>query len=374
MQVGVGLPNTLSGADRELMLNWARQADAGPFSSLGLFDRLLYDSYEPLTTIAAAAAVTQRIRLATTILIAPLHNTVLLAKSAATIDALANGRFTLGVAVGARESDYTAAGVPYQERGKRLERQLADLRRYWEDESFGPQPVQPNGPELLVGGLTDAIYARVARYADGYVHNGGPPRAFARSAEKALAAWRDAGRAGRASGAWATSLSAATRRRRAAATCATTTTLPAPSPNASPRACSPRRRPWPSSFAATPTPAATSWSSFRRWPISGSWSGWRRWCRVGEVARLRGCELRVVSRTAAAGLPNRCGRSPDRAALPDRVRMQVRSGLPNGCGRSPDRAALPDRVRMQVRSGLLNGCGRSPDRAALLRIVRYWAG
>jgi alkanesulfonate monooxygenase SsuD/methylene tetrahydromethanopterin reductase-like flavin-dependent oxidoreductase (luciferase family) len=197
MQVGVGLPNTLSGADRELMLNWARQADAGPFSSLGLFDRLLYDSYEPLTTIAAAAAVTQRLRLATTILIAPLHNTVLLAKSAATIDALANGRFTLGVAVGARESDYTAAGVPYQERGKRLERQLADLRRYWEDESFGPQPVQPNGPELLVGGLTDAIYARVARYADGYVHNGGPPRAFARSAEKALAAWRDAGRPGR---------------------------------------------------------------------------------------------------------------------------------------------------------------------------------
>jgi alkanesulfonate monooxygenase SsuD/methylene tetrahydromethanopterin reductase-like flavin-dependent oxidoreductase (luciferase family) len=197
MRVGVGLPNTLSGADRELILNWARQADAGPFSSLGLFDRLLYDSYEPLATVAAAAAVTQRIRLATTILIAPLHNTVLLAKSAATIDALANGRFTLGVAVGARESDYTAAGVPYRERGKRLAQQLADLRRYWEDENIGPRPVQPNGPELLVGGLTDAIYARVARYADGYVHNGGPPRAFARSAEKALAAWRDAGRPGR---------------------------------------------------------------------------------------------------------------------------------------------------------------------------------
>jgi alkanesulfonate monooxygenase SsuD/methylene tetrahydromethanopterin reductase-like flavin-dependent oxidoreductase (luciferase family) len=197
MQVGVGLPNTLSGADRDLILNWARQADGGPFSSLGLFDRLLYDSYEPLTTIAAAAAVTNRIRLATTILIAPLHNTVLLAKATATIDALANGRLTLGVAVGARETDYTAAGVPYQERGTRLAQQLADLRRYWEEESIGPRPIQPHGPELLIGGLTDAIFARVARYADGYIHNGGPPRAFARSAEKALAAWRDAGRPGR---------------------------------------------------------------------------------------------------------------------------------------------------------------------------------
>lgn len=197
MQVGVGLPNTLSGAGRELILNWARQADSGPFSSLALFDRLLYDSYEPLTTMAAAAAVTNRIRLATTILIAPLHNTLLLAKAAATVDALANGRLTLGVAVGAREADYIAAGVPYQDRGKRLVEQLATLRRYWEDESLGPRPVQANGPELLVGGLTDVVFARVARYADGYVHNGGPPRAFARSAEKALAAWKDAGRPGR---------------------------------------------------------------------------------------------------------------------------------------------------------------------------------
>jgi alkanesulfonate monooxygenase SsuD/methylene tetrahydromethanopterin reductase-like flavin-dependent oxidoreductase (luciferase family) len=197
MQVGVGLPNTLSGAGRELILNWARQADSGPFSSLALFDRLLYDSYEPLTTMAAAAAVTNRIRLATTILIAPLHNTLLLAKAAATVDALANGRLTLGVAVGAREADYIAAGVPYQDRGKRLVEQLATLRRHWEDESLGPRPVQANGPELLVGGLSDVAFARVARYADGYVHNGGPPRAFARAAEKALAAWKDAGRPGR---------------------------------------------------------------------------------------------------------------------------------------------------------------------------------
>jgi alkanesulfonate monooxygenase SsuD/methylene tetrahydromethanopterin reductase-like flavin-dependent oxidoreductase (luciferase family) len=199
MQVGVGLPNTLSGANRDLLLNWARLADAGPFSTLGTFDRLLYDSFEPLTTLAAAAAVTERIRLASTILIAPLHNPVLLAKTAATVDALSNGRFTLGLAVGAREDDYTAAAVPYQERGQRLLEHLATLRDIWEDERVGPRPwqanaLQANGPELLVGGLTDITFARVARYADGYIHNGGPPPVFGRMAEKALAAWRDAGR------------------------------------------------------------------------------------------------------------------------------------------------------------------------------------
>jgi alkanesulfonate monooxygenase SsuD/methylene tetrahydromethanopterin reductase-like flavin-dependent oxidoreductase (luciferase family) len=49
-------------------------------------------------------------------------------------------------------------------------------------------------PEVLVGGLSDAAFARAARYADGYVHGGGPPRAFARAAEKARAAWHDLGR------------------------------------------------------------------------------------------------------------------------------------------------------------------------------------
>ncbi|MFN8457369.1 MAG: LLM class flavin-dependent oxidoreductase, partial [Anaerolineae bacterium] len=72
MHVGIGLPNTNPGVGRELILEWARQADAGPFSCLGVLDRLVYDSYDPLTVLAAAAAVTERIRLATTIIISPL--------------------------------------------------------------------------------------------------------------------------------------------------------------------------------------------------------------------------------------------------------------------------------------------------------------
>lgn len=197
MQVGVGLPNTNSGANRELLLTWARQADEGPFSNLSVLDRLVYDSYEPLTVLAAAAAVTQRIRLATTIVISPLRNTALLAKEAASVDALSGGRLTLGLAVGARRDDYTFAGVEYSTRGKRLTEQLAALRAHWENEAFGPKSQQANGPELLIGGGSDNTFARMVRYADGYVHGGGPPKTFARAAEKARAAWLDAGRPGR---------------------------------------------------------------------------------------------------------------------------------------------------------------------------------
>jgi alkanesulfonate monooxygenase SsuD/methylene tetrahydromethanopterin reductase-like flavin-dependent oxidoreductase (luciferase family) len=197
MQVGIGLPNTLTGVNRELMLNWAIQADSGPFSSLGVFDRMVYDCYEPLTTLAAAAAITRRIRLATTILISPLRNTGVLAKSAATVDALSDGRLVLGLAVGARRQDYETVGVDYHQRGKLIAEQLATLRAYWEDEAIGPRTARPGGPEMIIGGSSDITFARVARYADGYIHGGGPPRAFAKAAEKARAAWTDAGRPGK---------------------------------------------------------------------------------------------------------------------------------------------------------------------------------
>lgn len=194
MQVGIGLPNTVPGTDGRRLIEWARRADAGPFSSLGVLDRLVYDSYDPLATLAAAAAVTNRVRLVTMIVIGPLRNTFLLAKGAASVDALSGGRLVLGLAVGARKEDYEAAGSDYHTRGKRLVEQLTALRNSWEDEAIGPRPA---GPPLLIGGLSDQGFARMARYADGYVHGGGPPRAFARAADKACAAWSDAGRPGR---------------------------------------------------------------------------------------------------------------------------------------------------------------------------------
>ena len=196
MNVGVGLPAGISGATGPLIVEWARQADAGPFSSLGVLDRLIYASFDPLTSLAAAAAVTRRVRLVTMIAIGPLRNTAVLAKMAASLDALSNGRLVLGLAVGARQEDYAAAGVDYHSRGKRLAEQLTTLRNTWEDGEIGPEPAHAGGPPLLVGGLSDQGFARVARYADGYVHGGGPPRTFARAADKARAAWSDAGRSG----------------------------------------------------------------------------------------------------------------------------------------------------------------------------------
>ncbi len=194
MQVGVGLPNTVPGTSGEVLIEWARLADGGPFSSVAVLDRLTYDSYDPLSTLAAAAAVTKRVRLATTIVVGPLHNTPMLAKAAASINALSGGRLVLGLAVGARREDYEAAGVDYSTRGRRLTEQLAALRDLWEE---AQGPVQEGLPSILVGGLSDATFSRVARYADGYVHGGGPPRAFARAADKARAAWQECMRPGK---------------------------------------------------------------------------------------------------------------------------------------------------------------------------------
>jgi len=196
MHVGIGLPNTVKKLTGDDLLCWMRQADEGAFSSVAVLDRVLHDSYDPLATLAAGAAVTSRVRLATMVVIGPLRNTALLGKTASTIDALSNGRFTLGIALGARRDDYDATGTPYGTRGLRLTDQLADLRDQWDDRQIGPSAARVSGPQLLVGGLTDVAFARVARYADGYMHNGGPPKIFTRMADKARAAWSDATRPG----------------------------------------------------------------------------------------------------------------------------------------------------------------------------------
>ena len=197
MNIGVGLPTTIAGADGTLISEWAARADAGPFSSLGVLDRLVYNSYDPLITLASVVAVTRRVKLATTIIVSLLHPTTLLAKTTASLHALSGGRLIVGISVGARKDDYAAASIDYQERGKRLAAQLAALQTAWEDERICPQTAQIGAPPILVGGASDQGYSRMVRYADGYIHGGGPPRAFARAAHKARAAWIDAGRPGK---------------------------------------------------------------------------------------------------------------------------------------------------------------------------------
>jgi alkanesulfonate monooxygenase SsuD/methylene tetrahydromethanopterin reductase-like flavin-dependent oxidoreductase (luciferase family) len=191
MRIGVGLPTTTPGADGALILDWARRADAGSFSSVAVLDRVVYDSFEPFAALAAAAGATERVRLATMIAIGPIRPTALLAKQAASLHSLSGGRFTLGLALGARSDDYEASGVDGRGRGRKLGEQLAYIRGEVDADRVGPAR---NGMELLVGGGSGPAFARMARYADGYAHGGGPPRAFASASARAVAAWNDLGR------------------------------------------------------------------------------------------------------------------------------------------------------------------------------------
>lgn len=194
MNVGIGLPSAVPGTAPELLMEWAQAAETGGFTSLGVVDRTRYDSYDPMTTLAAAAAATSTIGLVTMVVIGPLRNNAVLAKEAASIDAISGGRFTLGLAVGARTDDYAAAGVAPRRRGHRLTEQLADLRAYWERDEVAPMTDSGWGPSVLVGGMNDASFLRAARYADGYVHGGGPPRTFERATSKMKTAWSELGR------------------------------------------------------------------------------------------------------------------------------------------------------------------------------------
>ena len=120
MRVGIGLPTTVPGMDGRAVVEWARRAEAGPFTSLGVLDRLVYDGFDVLAAVAAAAAVTERVRLVTMVAVAPLRNTAILAKTTASIDSLSGGRLVLGLGVGARHEDYAAAGVDHRTRGRRF--------------------------------------------------------------------------------------------------------------------------------------------------------------------------------------------------------------------------------------------------------------
>src|SRR5918911_5132342 len=112
MDIGIGLPNAVRGVDRRGIVEWARRAEEAGFSSLGTIDRVVYPNYESLIALAAAAAVTERIRLLTSVLLAPLRSTPLLAKQAVSVDNISNGRLELALAVRGREDDYPGAGGP----------------------------------------------------------------------------------------------------------------------------------------------------------------------------------------------------------------------------------------------------------------------
>jgi alkanesulfonate monooxygenase SsuD/methylene tetrahydromethanopterin reductase-like flavin-dependent oxidoreductase (luciferase family) len=195
MDVGIGLPNAVPGTTGAELLEWARRADARGFSSLGTIDRVVYDNFEPLMALAAVAAVTERIGLCTSVLLGPLRpNATELAKEALSLNALAGGRFTLGIGLGARGDDYEASGIEQSGRGRRLDAMLERIREVWDGEEIGPRA--GGSPRLVVGGHADASFARAARFGEGWIAGGAPPDQYAEMVAKFRAAWSEAGRAG----------------------------------------------------------------------------------------------------------------------------------------------------------------------------------
>jgi len=193
MDIAIGLPNAVPGATGGQLVEWARRADARGFSSLGTIDRIVYENYEPLTALSAAAAVTERIGLCTSVLLGPLHvNPVKLAKQALSVHALSDGRFSLGVGLGGRDDDYEVSGIEPVRRGQRLDEMLERIKEVWSEGEIGPTVA--GVPELIVGGHADASFARAARFADGWIAAGSGPDQFAAGLEKAKAAWSEAGR------------------------------------------------------------------------------------------------------------------------------------------------------------------------------------
>ena len=198
MDIGIGLPNTSVGVDRRGIVDWARQAEEAGFASLGTIDRIVYPNYESLICLAAAAAVTERIRLVTDILIGPLRsNTALFAKQAATVDSLSGGRLVLGLAVGGRPDDYEVSGVEFHTRGAAFDRQLEELTQLWAGDSVGPEPANGRRPSLLIGGQADRNFERAAKFADGWALGGGSPDALSEGQAKLEQQWSAAGREGK---------------------------------------------------------------------------------------------------------------------------------------------------------------------------------
>ncbi len=150
-----------------------------------LEDRPYYDA---LTFLTWVAALTERVRLGTTVLVLPYLNPLALAKSVATLDVLSGGRVTLGVGVGMLREENEALGSDFRTRGAYADESIEIMRELWTSEDpqhsgrffefggnfkFSPKPAQKPGPPVLIGGMSRAAMRRSARLGDGWHPNSG---------------------------------------------------------------------------------------------------------------------------------------------------------------------------------------------------------
>lgn len=181
----------------ELRRLGARAEELG-YDSLWIADRIASGHpgsplLEGVAALGAFVGFTRRIRLGTSVLVAPARAPALLAKQLATLDFLAEGRLTVGLGIGENPFDYAATEVPYRERGHRVEELVAIMRAAWaggptshagryhriEEVWLEPGPSRPGGPPIWIGALTDVAIARAGRLAEGWIAFQVTPAQFA---------------------------------------------------------------------------------------------------------------------------------------------------------------------------------------------------
>ena len=225
VQIGAVLPQTELGGDVRALRAYALGVQALGYRHVVLYDHVVgadravhagwtrsYDVdttfHEPMVVLGFLAGITE-LELVTGVLILPQRQTTLVAKQAAELDLLTEGRLRLGVGIGWNQVEYEALGQDFHTRGKRLDEQIPLLRRYWTERSvsyhgrwdsvtgagIAPVPVQRPIP-IWVGAQSAAAYRRVGRLADGWFPQMGPDASFHEAwaviSAAATAAGRDA--------------------------------------------------------------------------------------------------------------------------------------------------------------------------------------
>ncbi|MFD8206624.1 LLM class flavin-dependent oxidoreductase [Streptomyces sp. NPDC059695] len=174
MKIGVNILNFGPGADPGTLRDWARTVEGLGYDLLMLSDHIAITPdvaerypapfYEPFTTLSWLAGVTTRVRLGTTVLIAPYRHPLLTARMAANLDALSGGRLVLGVGVGWARQEFAALGIPFERRGRLTDDHLRAVREAWTDTAaYGDRRIP-----VWIGGHSDAGLRRAVRFGDAW--------------------------------------------------------------------------------------------------------------------------------------------------------------------------------------------------------------
>ena len=160
MKISLCLPYAKAEIDRKVLIDWCRAADQGPFESLSCGERMSGPAVDMRIMLAAAAALTERVRIVPSLYVLPMHSAVRAAKEIATLDVVSEGRVTVTVGVGGRPKDYQAVGASFERRHQRMDDQVAEMKSIWAGEPpfvgsdpIGPTPIQEGGPPILIGAM-----------------------------------------------------------------------------------------------------------------------------------------------------------------------------------------------------------------------------